>query len=152
MLAGIAVLVSFSTAPKFAFLKGVPPVAKNKVHVDGPAIIDETVGTISVYSVPSTWSEIAPATRKQLRSQFKDVSEIRGGWGALIALTGADWRFYWGTGAAVGLYRDFKAKPQTVKDPYGASMSLKGSKSLGWTTIVIFDGSIRTKPQYRAMD
>lgn len=146
----VAALVS-STVPLSAIgtMAPYPPVYANQVHFDGPAPIEFTVGTIRVYSIRSDWKKTIERLRHKLKGQ-SGFEEFAGFSGMRWAMNSADHSFHWWNGKsipAIGVYRDFKARAQVVKDTYAATFprNLAGIRARGWITVLTFDGRTHYK-------
>ena len=88
--------------------------------------------------------------RGKVRNQ-DSFQEFSGYSGMLWFMNSADHSFHWDSEncPTIGLYRDFKAKPQVLRDTYGACYHLKGRKAKGWITVLAFDGSIDYRPEVK---
>jgi len=125
-----------------AAIGSLKPICQNKIQVDGPAIVDATVGTIRLYTVRQGFAKLKDRLQQSLGGQSA-FEYFEGFSGMRYFINNADASFLWENGdslASVGLFRDFKASPQQVVNPY--CVDLKGQRANGWLTIVAFDGTI----------
>jgi hypothetical protein len=147
VVAFLLTLSNDTTLLPLSFLNNGNLVSRNVVDYDGPARADETVGSMRIYVFRADWSLVNQVTAARLGRRFKDIDILHGNYAALYPLSAADMRYCWAYGAAIGLFRNFKAQKQSLPDPWESLYRLKGSRRDGWITAVLFNGTVRTKPE-----
>lgn len=119
-------------------------VCTNKIRFEGPAPIESTKGNIGLYTFQADLTKTIERIRQKVRAQ-DGYDEFAGFSGMRWPMNSADHSFHWSNGKdspSIGIYRDFKARSQVIKDIYAATFpeKLVGASLKGWITVIAFDG------------